>query len=155
MRKMIVALLLMLALTLFPQVSYAATGDAITSDKRSGEFTVSATTEPGVIFENKTGQEVTVFFKASGEWSLYPSGDNLVGPNGDQNFPHKADVKFLNFVPASLVAVNKDRGESEIGVQGAISIAKDGNAILVMNDIPKKYGDNRGEVQVVWSDHAL
>jgi hypothetical protein len=139
---------------IFPEVSYAAVDVAITNDKKSGEFTVPATTESGVIFENKTGQEVTVFLTASGEWSLYDSGDNFVGANGDQNFPHQADVKFSQFVPASLVAINKDRGEYEVGLQGAFSIEKDGNAIFLINDIPGAYKDNRGEIQVVWSDHS-
>ena len=136
---------------IFSPVSYAA----------SESFTVDGNKENGYVFENTTGHEQTFSFTAEGEWSIFRSGeDNWFGPNGDPtneslNIYGPEDLKHSEFVVASLLAENEgDRGVSEIGNQGTITIPKDGSATLLMNDVPGTYGDNRGlvTVEVNWDE---
>lgn len=138
----------------FSPASYASPtlGDAITDTVTSGEFDVGAKAEDGILFKNETGHEQTVHFTATGEWSMYSSGDDrFIGPNGDQNFDHPADVVHPEFVPGSLITDNEGRGTYEAGVETSFSIAQDGSAIFLMNDIPGKYGDNRSSLTVSWN----
>jgi len=153
-----VATLLSLADNAFAQT----TGNYVTGDQRSGQFSVAANLETGVTLTNKTNQEVKVNLSAEGTWSVSNDIKNLDANGLDPKYLPSDSLKYLQYpdkTPFSLVAASQDKDQPrayQVGTKSELTIAPGATFAFLANDIrsavvPDSYKDNTGSIVVKWS----
>jgi len=138
------------------------TGNYVTGDQRSGQFSVPANLETGVTLTNKTNQEVKVTLFAQGTWSVSNNIKNLDANGLDPKYLPSDFLKYLqdpDKTPFSLLAASQDKDQPrayQVGTKSELTIAPGATFAFLANDIrsavvPDSYKDNTGNIIVKWS----
>jgi|GEM_PF-1541272 len=138
------------------------TGNYVTGDQRSGQFSVPANLEAGVTLTNKTNQEVKVTLSTEGTWNLSNDIKNLDANGLDPKYLPSDSLKYLQYpdkTPFSLVAASQDKDQPrvyQVGTKSELTIAPGATFAFLANDIrsavaPDSYKDNTGSIVVKWS----
>lgn len=137
-------------------IAQANVGDSITSDKRSGQFSVPANLEQGVLLVNQTNEEVSVEVTVDPKqtWSAGPDTPNGVNAEGYPNWPQQETMKYPGYTAFALVAVNNSDPDDirQIGVASGFTLPASPNGAFsfLMNDKSGLYNDNNGSLTVNW-----
>jgi hypothetical protein len=125
----------------------------------SESIIVYADSTKGTPWTNKENGYVKVSYEAvaTDKWLAIPEDNSDVGvpghakgylsPNGDPNF--NSNTTVCTKAPlAALVVIGKDKQCKAYGAQNYFELKPGETAYFMMNDVPGKYGDNKGQIHV-------
>jgi hypothetical protein len=161
MGLLIIATLLSVPNNAFAQTTTANTGNQVTNDLRTGQFSVPANLDAGVNFTNQIKQEVSVTFSTEGTWSVSKDNKGLqnLSANGFASSYLGETAKYLKYPNTnafSLLAVNKNSNPPtiyQVGGQSTITLAPGATLTFFINETTQTdtYNDNTGSIIVKWS----
>lgn len=114
-----------------------------------GSFTVSATLDSGVMFQNRAPEQHRFEFSATGLWS-FAAAAGMLGPSGADtpagpNYPLPGGRSF------ALVARRSSGAAEFVGAKASITLAPGEVLYFMMNEASGAFADNRDQLVVNWS----
>ncbi|MCY7277903.1 MAG: hypothetical protein LH702_30255 [Phormidesmis sp. CAN_BIN44] len=125
--------------------------------KTNKTLTVYADSTKGASWLNKENGYVKVNFEATGQWLAIAENNSDSGvpdhakgylsPNGDPNFNSNTTV-CARAPLGALVVIGEDKQCKAYGAEGSFDLKPGETVFFMMNDVPVRYQDNKGQVDV-------
>lgn len=118
---------------------------------------VHADSSKGTPWQNKSNEYIKVRFEANGEWQAIPEDvsnvpDHVKGylsAKGDPNFRANDTLLCTRAPLGALVVIAEDKKTCKAyGEVGYFDLEPGETVYFMMNDVPKLYRDNKGDIDV-------